>query len=244
MVSILIRLLKYFRKLENGILLDDNELKIVRSYLGLRFSLYQARGIFFPILFLILSIIILVANKDFYFFSIVFVLAAIISFFYFIPIYPQYFRKKYNEKLLLFLKKYLEPNDYKIKYVSYMPHTAYEISKNTAYFCYDDYYFKIIEDLLNYERYSIGKKEVLFKYPDYDSLNKKPISFKLSDIVSYCSNYDLEYKEDNYQDLIDNVPSDEPCLKINLKNFKSIYISGNLINYFRQIIPHKEVNNS
>lgn len=243
MVIILIRLFKCFKKLEEGILLDEGELRIIRSYLGLRFSFYQVRGIFFPLGFIILGIVILVLSAKLYILTIIALILAVLTFVYFIPLYPKIFRNIYERKLELFLEYHLKVNYGDLKYISYQPHTAFEITKNTAYFYYDDYYFKIIEDLLKYERYSIGKKEILFKYPDYNSINKKPLTFKLADIVSFSTKENIPLEESTLLDLVRTIPTEKPTLRINLTNFKSIYISSSLAFHFRKIIWQKEVNN-
>lgn len=232
MVNILIRFFLYLRKLAKGNVLDSGELNVIKAYLGYEFNANIAIPFtIFAILGLI-SVIFFILNNIIL--GLTILLLAIIGMLYFSPLLKKLNRKLYIKSLEDFLSNKLYPyRDKKILYIYYKIHSAYDINKDSIYFLYDDYYFVIMEDLLAKEK--IGKK--VFKYPDANSLNKKPLIFKLGDIVSYNISEDSNLKCNSISDLILLDVKFDKISQINLKRFKSIILGNEAGLAIKQIIP-------
>ena len=236
MVITLIRFKQILKKLHLGILLEENDIKYLKSFLGLRLGLNHIWGIVLFNLFLISGIILNIYGI--WPIAIICYLIGIIALIYFIPVNVKSLMKEYNEALAEYLNFKLPLKSYDFKYTKYLVFPEARIKKENVYFITDGYYFAIVEDLLKAE---YSKKGILFKYPDLTSSQIKHIDFKLQDIISYSNIHKFtKFHSDNISDLIKGLPEGKPEFRINLKNFKSISLGNEAGAYFKNLIPEHE----
>lgn len=238
MVNILISFLWTLKKLSRGYPLEEGDLVIIKAYLAYEFNYRIAIPLAVNTILLLLGIVFLLINS--YLIGLAFIIIALIDMLYFTPITYVWNRKAYQKALLKFLEhkleKYIHMN---LLYTYYLIHSSYDINKNSVYFFYDDYYFIIIEDLLKAEWF--GKK--LFKYPDWSSLNKEPITIKLNDIVSFIAKTQKEVTNNTLLDLVLLEIKPSITTQIKLKDFKSITLGNDVGQVLNKIVPYlNEIN--
>ncbi len=229
----MIRLFFYLKKISKGIVLDEIDLKIVKMYLGYSFNVY----IVVPLIVLIflLAMIIFFLILELYLLSIILAFVALFVTIYFLPVFFFIYRKLYDKSLLKALNNLLSKYEgMNLVYTTYQIHSNYDISKNSVYFFYDEYYFYIVEDLLIREKI----RKNTFKYIDSNSLNKRNISFKLSDVLSFVVNTNLEYKDNTLKEALNKEVETDSYCKIDLKNFKSIIVGYEVGLVLNKYIPY------
>ena len=215
---------------------------MVRIYIHFTFSWHLVHGVLAGLIFIFLGMVFNYFWSTLLPLSIVLYLFSAFCICYFVPVFPFIFRKHYDKSLQKFIMVQLkEFQNYRLFYTTYIPNSIFDINKEKIYFLADGYYFYLIEDFLLSEEYlSLGQRK-LFKYPDTQSLNKMYVNFKLSDIVSYQCNVKQDIKDSSLNDLTSKVPHGDLYCKICLKNFKIFSIGAEVAEYFRSIIPEKEI---
>lgn len=239
MVNTLISYILILKKLSKGEVLSKHDLRIVKSYLGLSFTNLEIMGLIFSFILLVVGVIFHFLNIYLYL-EVIFYIMAILTVIYIIPI-PAIYEKLYLKKLNIFLEVVLSSyKDMHFKVVNFNNHTKFNINKKIVYFIYDDFYFYIKEDVLVREEIKKFKKSYILKYPDLNSVNKEPIFFKLSDILSFEGKDDGAFSSSGFLDII-NYDEEKPAtFKLNLNNLKTLELSNDIYPYFKNLISERE----
>lgn len=239
MVNTLISYILILKKLSKGEVLSKHDLRIVKSYLGLSFTNLEIMGLIFSFILLVVGIIFHFLNIYLYL-EVIFYIMAILTVVYIMPI-PAIYEKLYLINLNIFLEVALSSyKDMHFKAVNFNNHTKFNINKKIVYFIYDDFYFYIKEDVLVREEIKKFKKSYIFKYPDLNSVNKEPIFFKLSDILSFEGKDDGAFSSSDFLDII-NYDEEKPAtFKLNLNNLKTLELSNDIYPYFKNLISERE----
>lgn len=234
MVNILIKFKRILEKLSLGNMLEENEIKYVKGFLGYKIGINHLIGLLAFAFFFSLFFLLILYN--YLFWGSLCLILGIIFLLYYVPVFINPLKNYYDKALENYLIVNLGKSNF--VYTTYLVQSGFSINKSLVYFIYDDYYFKIQEDFLKIEH---PKKNVIFKYPDLDCSTNNSISFKLQDIVSYESNdRDLQFSSNNYADLVKKIPSYNTNFRIDLNNFKSISLGDNVYPYFKSLIKEKE----
>lgn len=240
MVIILLKFFLLCKKLKDGNLLETKELEVIRGYLAYKFTYIQLRGLIILALGLTLNIIVMILY-DLIYVDFIIGIFTIIALFYNLPVTVKYNRQLYRQSLIGFLEKNLqEYQNYHLVYTSYIVHSGYQVQTPKVYFFYDDYYFKIVEDILEFEAYTNGKKRYIFKYPVKTSLDIRPITFKLRDILGYSCLTQTPFRVESYETLIDKEIMNKAEFKLIFSDLKTIYLGNELYDYFKKIVPDLE----
>ncbi len=247
---------KYFKKVSQGQCFNQKEIKGLSSYLGLRVSYLH---IFFLI---ILSVILVSTNlillgaftffKKNIYLAILFNLLLIGGVLFFL--FKYFLKRKKNYLNVIddyYQKKLSSYAEMKKYYTTFSPIPENYLKKSSVLFLTDGYYFVILEDFLIQTEYFFGPryKNKYNKYPllkilDKESILKRHVDFKLSDIAYYTivGKIKEEIAHTNYDEYLHLFSEDDynNYVEVHLKNFHVLTFGTNIYEVLKELLPLKE----
>lgn len=250
---------KFFAKVDSGNALNEKEINKLAEYIGVKPSYLKIIVSILAIIIWIFIFLIFIGVFSFYKGN--YVLAWIFFFSYLIifsVINFRFYDKRFQIYLScidLYYKKTLKEHSEMQKiYTRNIPSPDSYIVKNSVLLLTDGYYFYVREDFLLQTKWFLNKKYKtkynpypLLKVLDSQSIGKREVMFKLSDIESYeiIGEYTLDFDHNLFEEYLHvfDLPSYENYILIEMKDKKTWKFGCNVYEVLKDIIPLREKEN-